>query len=70
MLVLYVFLSSGFHHWLLHGHVTPEAVEFLCASVFIGDGHSQERVEGEEERPGIPTSKEVGFTCVIRFLKD
>ncbi|TDL20253.1 Nrap protein [Rickenella mellea] len=56
-------------HWLLGGHVSEEAVELLCASVFIGDGKSL--VEGNSElvgRAGVPGSKEAGFARVVKFL--
>jgi U3 small nucleolar RNA-associated protein 22 len=59
-------------HWLLHGHIGEEAVEILCASLFIGDG----RHVGDEPdvkidgRASIPGSKERGFASMITFFKD
>lgn len=52
-------------HWLLHGHISEEAVELLCAALFIGDsrtlGSGLTRVPGSRER---------GFAAVVEFLKD
>ena len=59
-------------HWLLHGHVSEEAVEILCASLFIGNGRHVgiEPDTKVDERASIPGSKERGFASVIAFLKD
>jgi U3 small nucleolar RNA-associated protein 22 len=59
-------------HWLLHGHISEEAVEILCASLFIGDGrHVGVAPDVKvDERPSIPGSKERGFASMIAFLKD
>lgn len=46
-------------HWLLHGHIYEELVELICALFFVGNA-----------RQSIPGSKERGFACVVRFLKD
>jgi U3 small nucleolar RNA-associated protein 22 len=59
-------------HWLLHGHISEEAVEILCASLFIGDGR---HVGGDpdvkvDERASTPGSKERGFASMIAFFKD
>ncbi|KAJ7220018.1 Nrap protein [Mycena pura] len=59
-------------HWVLQGHVAEEAVEILCASIFVGDGRDltidlDNRVA---ERASVPGSKESGFARVIEFLKD
>ncbi|CCM06300.1 uncharacterized protein FIBRA_08551 [Fibroporia radiculosa] len=51
-------------HWLLRGHVSVEAVELLCASVFLRS--AQSTVEGL----GSPGSKERGFALVVELLKD
>ncbi|KAK7471072.1 U3 snoRNP protein [Stygiomarasmius scandens] len=64
-------------HWLLHGHVSEEAVELLCATFFVGEGW-EEVVDNEENEGGesrrlrrdIPGSRERGFASVVRFLKD
>lgn len=58
-------------HWLLEGHVSEEVIEIICASFFIGDGHSigKETVVGDE-RVNVPASRERGFSSVIEFLKD
>ncbi|KAF7375127.1 Mannose-6-phosphate isomerase [Mycena sanguinolenta] len=59
-------------HWVLHGHISEEAVEILCASAFVGDG-TDLQVDPENvvaERASVPASKERGFALVVRFLKD
>ncbi|KAJ7721723.1 Nrap protein [Mycena maculata] len=59
-------------HWVMHGHVSEEAVEILCASFFVGDGRDLS-VDPENqiaERASVPGSKERGFATVIEFLKD
>ncbi|KAJ7746600.1 Nrap protein [Mycena metata] len=59
-------------HWVLHGHVSEEAVEILCASIFVGDGRDL-TVDPEnqvDERASVPGSKERGFATVIELLKD
>jgi U3 small nucleolar RNA-associated protein 22 len=55
-------------HWLLGGHVTEEAVELLCATVFLNG--SRQMGEEDHARPGTPGTKEVGFARVIAFLKE
>ena len=58
-------------HWLLGGHVSEEAVELLCAHVFLRTGPRAESSEGEAARiPGVPGSKERGFAQLLAFLKD
>ncbi|KAJ6612257.1 Nrap protein [Mycena sp. CBHHK59/15] len=59
-------------HWVMHGHVTEEAVEILCASFFVGDGRdlSVEQDNRAAERASVPGSKERGFAVVVEFLKD
>ncbi|KAF7330353.1 Mannose-6-phosphate isomerase [Mycena venus] len=59
-------------HWVLHGHISEEAVEILCASAFVGDG-SDVDADPESvvaERASVPASKERGFATVVEFLKD
>ncbi|KAH9061207.1 Nrap protein [Lactarius vividus] len=46
-------------HWLLRLHVGEEAVEVLCAAVFVGVGPAN-----------VPSTRERGFACVIRLLRD
>ncbi|KAI0292587.1 Nrap protein [Russula brevipes] len=46
-------------HWLLRLHVSEEAVELLCAAVFLGVGSAR-----------APNTRENGFACVIRLLRD
>ena len=46
-------------HWLLRLHVSEEAVEVICASVFAGFGSAL-----------APNTRERGFACVIRLLRD
>lgn len=59
-------------HWLLHGHISEEAVEILCASLFVGDGQNvgvdpDVKVDG---RANIPGSKERGFAAFVSLLRD
>ncbi|KAJ6460366.1 Nrap protein [Mycena vitilis] len=59
-------------HWVLHGHISEEAVEILCASIFVGDG-TDLSIDPESqvvERASVPNSKERGFASVVEFLKD
>jgi U3 small nucleolar RNA-associated protein 22 len=46
-------------HWLLRLHVSEEAVEVLCAAVFAGVDSAR-----------APKTRERGFACVIRLLRD
>ncbi|KAI9438492.1 Nrap protein [Lactarius indigo] len=46
-------------HWLLRLHVGEEAVEVLCAAVFVGVGPAH-----------VPSTRERGFARVVRFLRD
>ncbi|KAF7327497.1 Mannose-6-phosphate isomerase [Mycena kentingensis (nom. inval.)] len=59
-------------HWVLHGHVTEEAVELLCASIFVGDGRDirNDSDKPAAERASVPGTKERGFAAIVRFLKD
>ncbi|KAF8066902.1 Nrap protein [Lyophyllum atratum] len=60
-------------HWLLHGHISEEAVELLCAAFFVGDGRSVGLDADDtkrDERASVPGSKERGFAAVIAFLKE
>ncbi|KAG6824776.1 hypothetical protein H0H93_001541, partial [Arthromyces matolae] len=61
-------------HWLLHSHVSEEAVELICANLFVGDGQNVGKDANEDSKhdntPSIPGSKERGFASVISFLKD
>ncbi|KAI0635441.1 Nrap protein [Trametes polyzona] len=56
-------------HWLLGGHVTEEAVELLCAYVFL---RSRAPLAGDaaSHATSAPGSKERGFAQVVEFLKD
>lgn len=54
-------------HWIAGGHVTDEAVELLCATVFLRSTTSDR--EGDEVPPGSPMTKEAGFFRMIAFLK-
>jgi len=59
-------------HWFLHGHVSEEVVELLCAQMFALDGKhigSDEDIP-EAELSVIPNTKERGFAMVIRFLSE
>ena len=46
-------------HWLLRLHVSEEVVEIICAAVFAGVGSER-----------APSTRERGFSCVIRLLRD
>ncbi len=56
-------------HWLFCTHVSEEAVELLCAYIFLRTGAS---VGGETTAPSavVPGTKERGFAQVLGFLKD
>ncbi|KAL1700082.1 Nrap protein [Schizophyllum commune] len=54
-------------HMVLGGHVSEEAVELLCASVFVGRGKTR---AAEETRVGVPASRERGLAVVVAFLKE
>lgn len=56
-------------HWLLDVHVSQEAVELICAKVFIGDGSSlSEDFDNPKNQVGAPVTKERGLTVVVHFL--
>ena len=58
-------------HWFLHGHVSEEVIELLCAQFFVSDGWEQKIEDGQGvERFGVPSSKERGFAVVLEFFKD
>ncbi|KAJ3972203.1 Nrap protein [Lentinula raphanica] len=70
-------------HWLLRGadgtgYVSEEAVELLCAMLFVKEGweaevdreRDEDKSESEVDRLLVPGSKERGFTSLIHFLKD
>ncbi|KAL0952389.1 hypothetical protein HGRIS_006665 [Hohenbuehelia grisea] len=58
-------------HWLLGGQISAEAVEVICASIFVGDGRDVGEIEsGASARTTVPGSKERGFAAVVEFLKD
>ncbi|KAI0718445.1 Nrap protein [Cerioporus squamosus] len=58
-------------HWLLRSHVREEAVELLCAYVFLRTG-ARVQAEGAAGFVGadVPGTKERGFAAVLAFLKD
>jgi U3 small nucleolar RNA-associated protein 22 len=54
-------------HWLLHGHITAEAVEIIRAHFFVGDGRKL-AVDADAEQAAsylVPASKERGFATVV-----
>jgi len=62
-------------HWVLGpGRVSEEAVELICTKVFLGaDGrYLSVDVDSDEaiRQPGVPGTKDRGFSRVIEFLKD
>ncbi|PIL27250.1 hypothetical protein GSI_10394 [Ganoderma sinense ZZ0214-1] len=56
-------------HWLFCTHVSEEAVELLCAYIFLRTGAS---VEGDAASTSavVPGTKERGFAQILGFLKD
>ncbi|RDX41283.1 Nrap protein [Lentinus brumalis] len=58
-------------HWLLRSHVREEAVELLCAYVFLRTG-ARVQAEGAAGIVGadVPGTKERGFATVLEFLKE
>nr|VWO97778.1 Ubiquitin-conjugating enzyme E2 2 [Ganoderma boninense] len=50
-------------HWLLCTHVSEEAIELLCAYIFLQTGAALPSAV-------VPGTKERGFAQVLRFLKD
>ncbi|KAI0317967.1 Nrap protein [Amylostereum chailletii] len=54
-------------HWILRTHLSEEAAEIICASVFLRGTSSQ---PSADLGAAIPGSKERGFACVIELLKD
>ena len=59
-------------HWLLHGHITVEAVEIICAHFFVGDGRKL-AIDADAEQAAshlVPASKERGFATVVQFLAE
>ncbi|KDR70120.1 hypothetical protein GALMADRAFT_254950 [Galerina marginata CBS 339.88] len=59
-------------HWLLHGHISEEVVEIICASLFVGAGRNvTEDTDPEKSMQHlVPASKERGFASFLRFLKE
>ncbi|KAI0353298.1 Nrap protein [Trametes cingulata] len=59
-------------HWLLKGHISEEAVELLCAYVFLRTGVPPTPLGevGARSTSSAPGSKERGFALVVEFLKD
>ncbi|KAF9022542.1 Nrap protein [Hymenopellis radicata] len=58
-------------HWLLGGHVSEEAVELLCAYVFVRPGWERDHDQNPDSSLGahVPASKERGFAMVMDFLQ-
>ncbi|KAF8965448.1 Nrap protein [Flammula alnicola] len=59
-------------HWLLHGHISEEVVELICASFFVDGGHTVSAETDTEKtiQHLVPASKERGFAYVVQFLKE
>ena len=56
-------------HWLLDVHVSQEAIELICAKVFIGDGSGlSEDFDSPKNQVDVPVTKERGFATVVHFL--
>ncbi|PFH49460.1 hypothetical protein AMATHDRAFT_178762 [Amanita thiersii Skay4041] len=59
-------------HWLLHAHISEEAVEIICSSFFVS-AHSAEGSSNQLDSRalvGVPGSKERGFAAVVEFFKE
>lgn len=56
-------------HWVLAGHVSSEAIELLCAYVFVGNTGSGLQ-GGDKARVDVPGTKELGFFRALEFLKE
>lgn len=56
-------------HWLFEGHVSAEAVELLCAFVFVGSMKGGQQLD-HEGFLDVPATKELGFFRVLAFLKE
>ena len=54
-------------HWLLSGHVREEAVELLCAHVFLGESNAALQDKGDITLDA-PGTKEAGFFRFVSFL--
>lgn len=62
-------------HWVLGpGRVSEEAVELICAKVFVGEDGRYVEVDVDSDmavkQPGVPGTKERGFACVVEFLRE
>ncbi|EED77719.1 predicted protein [Postia placenta Mad-698-R] len=57
-------------HWLLRGHVSEEAVELLCAGIFLRHSPVASEDGVADRKAGVPGSKERGFALAIELLKD
>ncbi|KXN85109.1 U3 small nucleolar RNA-associated protein 22 [Leucoagaricus sp. SymC.cos] len=62
-------------HWVLGPErVSEEAVELICAKVFVGDDGKYMAMDVDSDaairQPGVPGTKERGFACVVELLKD
>ncbi|KAF9552839.1 Nrap protein [Agrocybe pediades] len=59
-------------HWLLHGHISEEVVELICASFFLVAGRNGIDDNDTEKTVQhlVPASKERGFAMFVRFLKE
>ena len=59
-------------HWLLHGHITVEAVEIICAHFFVGDGRKLAIDADAEQAASCPVRaiEERGFATVVQLLAE
>ncbi|KLO15197.1 Nrap protein [Schizopora paradoxa] len=57
-------------HWLLQAHIGDEAIELICANVFLSRAKSTFAKDEDEVPIGVPSSKEAGFIRVVSFLKE
>jgi len=58
-------------HWLIHGHITEEAVEIICAHFFVGDGRKL-AIDADADQAAshlVPASKERGFATVVHLSR-
>lgn len=57
-------------HWLLGKHISSEAIELLCAYVFLIYGKLEDISTDSFPSVCIPGSKELGFFRVMELLRD
>ncbi|THH22517.1 hypothetical protein EUX98_g8176 [Antrodiella citrinella] len=56
-------------HWVLQKYLSIEAVELLCAAVFVGNSHKSAS-PSQQQQTNVPGTKERGFAKVVELLKE